>query len=95
MKHIYRGQKVSNAMPLLFELSKNGTIRDKIGDTKDCIPLLVFLLDNNDPDVSQKANNMLQSLSSNVSFVVKMAEAGYFEPFVARFNQGTWRSIII
>ncbi|EOX99570.1 ARM repeat superfamily protein isoform 4 [Theobroma cacao] len=39
------------------------------------------------PDISCKAQKVLQNLSSNTHFVVKMAEAGHFQPFVARFNQ--------
>ncbi|KDP23243.1 hypothetical protein JCGZ_23076 [Jatropha curcas] len=92
MKQICRGEIVLDAIAVLLELSNNEVIREKIGNTKDCIPLLVSLLDNNNPDVSQKAKNTLQNLSSNTFFVVKMAEVGYFQPFVARFNQGSQES---
>lgn len=88
VKQIYTGEKIPDAITILLELSNNETLREKIGNTKDCIPLLVSLLDNNNPDISEKAKNTLQNLSSNTSFVVKMAEAGYFQPFVARFVQG-------
>lgn len=71
-----------------MELSEKESLAEKMGNTKDCIPLVVSLLHINNPDVSQKASKVLQNLSSNVHFVVKMAEAGHFQPFVARFNDG-------
>lgn len=88
VKHIYKGGEESNAISLLLELSKKEILREKIGNAKDCIPLLVSLLQKNNPDVSEKAQKVLENLSSNTHFVVKMAEAGHFQPFVARFNQG-------
>ncbi|KAF9689044.1 hypothetical protein SADUNF_Sadunf01G0050900 [Salix dunnii] len=84
VKQICRGEKGLDAIAVLLELSKQETLRDKIGATKDLIPLLVSLLHNDNPDVSQKAQGTLQNLSSNTSFVIKMAEAGHFQPFVAR-----------
>lgn len=92
VKQIYRGEKGPDAIAVLLELSKKETLREKIGETKDCIPLLVSLLHNNNPDVSQKAKSTLHNLSCNTSFVIKMAEAGHFQPFVARFNQGPQES---
>lgn len=92
VKQIYRGEKGPDAIAVLLELSKKETLREKIGETKDCIPLLVSLLHSDNPDVSQKARSTLQNLSSNTSFVIKMAEAGHFQPFVARFNQGPQES---
>uniref|UniRef100_A0A2N9FB18 U-box domain-containing protein n=1 Tax=Fagus sylvatica TaxID=28930 RepID=A0A2N9FB18_FAGSY len=88
VKLIYKDGTEPDAIEILLELSKSETIAEKIGSTKDCIPLLVSLLSNNNPDVSQNAYKVLQNLSSNTHFVVKMAEAGHFQPFVARFNQG-------
>lgn len=88
VKLIYKDGTEPDAIEILLELSKRETIAEKIGSTKDCIPLLVSLLSNNNPDVSQNAYKVLQNLSSNTHFVVKMAEAGHFQPFVARFNQG-------
>ncbi|KAF2288422.1 hypothetical protein GH714_007335 [Hevea brasiliensis] len=92
VKQIYTGERIPDAIAVLLELSNNETLREKIGSTKDCIPLLVSLLDNSNSDISQKAKKMLDNFSSNTSFVVKMAEAGYFQPFVARFNQGPQES---
>ncbi|CAK7336018.1 unnamed protein product [Dovyalis caffra] len=92
VKLIYRGEKRPDAIAVLLELSKTETLTEKIGKTKDCIPLLVSLLHNDNPVVSQKAQSTLQNLSSNTSFVIKMAEAGHFQPFVARFNQGPQES---
>ena len=77
-----------------MELSATEILVEKIGNTKDCIPLLVSLLQKDNPNVSEKAKEVLQNLSSNTHFVVKMAEAGYFQPFVARFNQGKMISLI-
>ncbi|XP_057948956.1 U-box domain-containing protein 44-like isoform X2 [Malania oleifera] len=88
VKQIYRGEAESYAITVLLELSETETLGDKIGNNKDCIPVLVSLLSNNNQDVSQKAHMVLQNLSSNIHFAVKMAEVGHFKPFVARFNQG-------
>ena len=88
VKQIYKDGTEPDAIAILLELSERETLAEKIGSTKDCIPLLVSLLSNSNPDVSQNAHNVLQNLSSNTHFVVKMAEAGHFQPFVARFNQG-------
>ncbi|XVF02079.1 hypothetical protein REPUB_Repub04eG0145500 [Reevesia pubescens] len=88
VKRIYNGEIEPNTIAILLELSKTETLVQKIGNTKDCIPLLVSLLSNPNPDISWKAQNVLQNLSSNKHFVVKMAEAGYFQSLVARFNQG-------
>ncbi|KAH7516827.1 hypothetical protein FEM48_Zijuj10G0176200 [Ziziphus jujuba var. spinosa] len=88
VKLIYKGGEESDAISVLLELSKKEILREKIGNAKDCIQLLVSLLQKNNPDVSEKAQHVLQNLSSNTHFVVKMAEAGHFQPFVSRFNQG-------
>ena len=88
VKQIYKDGTEPDAIAILLELSERETLAEKIGSTKDCIPLLVSLLSNSNPDVSQNAHNVLQNLSSNTHFVVKMAEAGHFQPFVTRFNQG-------
>ncbi|XWS68712.1 hypothetical protein CRYUN_Cryun04dG0115200 [Craigia yunnanensis] len=87
VKRISNGETEPNTIAILLELSKTETLVEKLGNTKDCIPLLVSLLSNPNPDISWKAQNVLQNLSSNTHFVVKMAEAGYFQSFVARFNQ--------
>ncbi|KAJ6307759.1 hypothetical protein OIU76_017532 [Salix suchowensis] len=92
VKQIYRGEKGLDAIAVLLELSRKETLRDRIGETEDLIPLLVSLLHNDNPDVSQKAQGTLQNLSSNTSFVIEMAEAGHFQPFVAHFNQGPQES---
>lgn len=88
VKQIYKDGTEPDAIAILLELSERETHAEKIGNTKDCIPLLVSLLANNNPDISQKAHKVLQNLSSNTHFVVKMAEVGHFQPFVTRFNQG-------
>lgn len=88
VKQIYKGETESDALAVLLELSKRQSLREKIGKTKDCIPILVSFLHNEDPNVSENAHSVLQNLSSNTHFVVKMAEAGYYQPFVACFNQG-------
>ncbi|KAL9349653.1 hypothetical protein Peur_056908 [Populus x canadensis] len=68
VKLICRGEKGPDAMAVLLRLSKTEALREETGKTKDCIPLLVSLLHNDNPDVSQKAQRMLKNLSSNTSF---------------------------
>ncbi|MBA0682709.1 hypothetical protein Goari_024404 [Gossypium aridum] len=87
VKRMYNGETEANSVSILLELSKTETLIERIGNTKDCIPVLVSLLSNPNPDTSSKAKAVLQNLSSNTHFAVKMAEAGYFQSFVARFNQ--------
>lgn len=88
VKHIYKGGSKHDAVAVLLELSAKETLGEKIGNAKDCIPLLVSLLHKDNTEVSQKSHKVLQNLSLNTHFVVKMAEAGHFQPFVARFNEG-------
>lgn len=85
---MYNGETEANSVSILLELSKTETLIEKIGNTKDCIPFLVSLLSNRNPDTSSKAKAVLQNLSSDTHFAVKMAEAGYFKSFVGRFNKG-------
>jgi hypothetical protein len=72
VKLICRGEKGPDAMAVLLRLSKTEALREETGKTKDCIPLLVSLLHNDNPDVSQKAQRMLKNLSSNTSFKNKL-----------------------
>uniref|UniRef100_B9GYU9 RING-type E3 ubiquitin transferase n=1 Tax=Populus trichocarpa TaxID=3694 RepID=B9GYU9_POPTR len=58
VKLICRGEKGPDAMAVLLRLSKTEALREEIGKTKDCIPLLVSLLHNDNPDVSQKAQRI-------------------------------------
>lgn len=88
VKHIYNGGSKHDAVAVLLELSAKETLGEKIGNAKDCIPLLVSLLHKDNTEVSQKSHKVLQNLSLNTHFVVKMAEAGHLQPFVARFNEG-------
>lgn len=88
MRQFYKGEAEPDAVAVLLELSAREALAEKIGNIRDCIPVLVSLLNYSNPDVSQKAHKVLQNLSYNTHFVVKMAEAGYFQQFVARFNQG-------
>lgn len=88
VKHLCKSGQESDALSVLLELSKKEILIDKIGNAKDCIPILVSLVENNNLEVSEKAQAVLCNISSNTHFVVKMAEAGHFQPFVARFNQG-------
>ncbi|XP_039026881.1 U-box domain-containing protein 44-like, partial [Hibiscus syriacus] len=87
VKQIYNGETDPNMIGILLELSKTEALVENIGNTKDCIPLLVSLDSNSNPDIASKARSVLGNLSSNTHFVVKMAEAGYYQSFVARFNQ--------
>lgn len=88
MKRIYNGEAELNAIAILLELSKTEALVEKIGNTKDCIPLLVYLVSYPNPEIALKAQDVLLNLSSNTHFVVKMAESGFFQSFIARFNQG-------
>lgn len=88
VRQFYKGEAEPDAVAVLLELSAREALAEKIGNIRDCIPVLVSLLNYSNPDVSQKAHKVLQNLSYNTHFVVKMAEAGYFQQFVARFNQG-------
>ncbi|XP_052887738.1 U-box domain-containing protein 15-like [Gossypium arboreum] len=88
VKRIYNGETEPNTIAILLELSKTEALVEKIGNTKDCIPLLVYLVSNPNPEIALKAQDVLRNLSSNTHFVVKMAESGFFQSFVARFNQG-------
>ncbi|TYG81675.1 hypothetical protein E1A91_D01G021200v1 [Gossypium mustelinum] len=87
VKRIYNGETEPNTIAILLELSKTEAFVEKIGNTKDCIPLLVYLVGNSNPEIALKAQDVLRNLSSNTHFVVKMAESGFFQSFVARFNQ--------
>ncbi|KAK9277283.1 hypothetical protein L1049_006823 [Liquidambar formosana] len=88
VKQFCKGEAEPDALAVLLELSVKETLVEKIGNTKDCILFLVSLLNNKNQEVSQKAQKVLQNLSSSTHFVVKMAEAGHFQPYVPRFNQG-------
>lgn len=87
-KQFRRGEAEPDAVAVLVELSENEAFAEEIGNTKDCIPFLVSLLQNRNLEVSEKAEKVVQNLSFNTHFVIKMAEAGYFHPFIARFIQG-------
>eukprot|EP00262_Sarcandra_glabra_P022157 TRINITY_DN9698_c0_g1_i1.p1 TRINITY_DN9698_c0_g1~~TRINITY_DN9698_c0_g1_i1.p1 ORF type:complete len:809 (+),score=144.97 TRINITY_DN9698_c0_g1_i1:229-2427(+) len=84
----YRGNVEPDAVTVLLELSEKEAIAEQIGNAKDCIPFLVSLLQNHNPNISEKTQKVLQNLSSNTHFVINMAEAGYFKHFLARFSEG-------
>ncbi|KAK1272310.1 U-box domain-containing protein 44 [Acorus gramineus] len=86
VKRFCRGETDAEAVSVLVELSENEEILEQIGNTKNCIPSLVSLLKNPNPDVSHNARRVLERLSSNTQFVIKMAEAGLFQPFLDRFH---------
>ncbi|RWR86906.1 U-box domain-containing protein 44-like protein isoform X1 [Cinnamomum micranthum f. kanehirae] len=82
-----KGEAQPDAVAILVELAEKEEFAEEIGNT-NCIPFLVSLLENHNPDISQKAEKVVENLSSNTHFVIKMADAGYFQPFLVRFNQG-------
>ncbi|OWM76269.1 U-box domain-containing protein 44-like [Punica granatum] len=88
IKRLYKGETEVDALGVLLELSTKEAVAEKIGSTKSCIPRLISMLNHSTEDVKEKAQELLQNLSFNTHFVVKMAESGHFHPFVARFNQG-------
>ncbi|XP_039133430.1 U-box domain-containing protein 44-like isoform X2 [Dioscorea cayenensis subsp. rotundata] len=88
IKRFHRGEIEADAVDLLVRLSDEQMIAEQIGNTKDAIPTLVSLVQNPNPEISQKAEIVLRNLpSSNTEFIVKMAEAGHFDPFLAQFHQ--------
>ncbi|XP_030461834.1 U-box domain-containing protein 44-like isoform X2 [Syzygium oleosum] len=89
VKHLYKGEVAHDAIAVLLELSSREAIAEEIGNAKNSIPLLVSMLHYRERNVSKKAHKVLQNLSFNTHFVVKMAESGYFGPFVSRFNEGS------
>ncbi|PIA41329.1 hypothetical protein AQUCO_02200026v1 [Aquilegia coerulea] len=89
LKCFYKGETNTNAITILLELSTNAKLQEKIGNTKYCIPLLVSMLHNDNHDVAHKAEKVLINLSSFTHFVIKMAEAGHFKPFVFHFTEGS------
>lgn len=88
VKYLYKGEAHNDAVAILLELSKKETLAEEIGNAKDCIPLLVSMLDDVNNAVAERAKMVLENLSFATHFVIKMAEAGYFIPFVSRFNEG-------
>ncbi|KAF8020951.1 hypothetical protein BT93_G1385 [Corymbia citriodora subsp. variegata] len=88
VKHLYKDEAGHNAIAVLLELSSREAIAEEIGRAKNSIPLLVSML-HWERDVLKKAHKVLQNLSFNTHFVVKMAECGYFRPFVCRFSEGS------
>ncbi|KAF5203047.1 U-box domain-containing protein [Thalictrum thalictroides] len=89
LKCFYNGETNTDAITILLELSTNENLREKIGNAKYCIPYLVSMLHNDNHDIAQKADKVLINLSSFTHFVIKMAEAGHFKPFVFRFTEGS------
>lgn len=92
VKYLYKGEAHNDAVAILLELSKKETLAEEIGNAKDCIPLLVTMLDDVNNAVAEKAKMVLENLSFATHFVIKMAEAEYFTPFVSRFNEGTFEA---
>lgn len=88
IRRLYNGETDAYALGVLLELSSGEEIAEMIGNTKNCIPRLVSMLNHSPRDVVEKARELLQKLSFNTHFIVKMAGSGYFQPFIARFNQG-------
>lgn len=95
MRQFYTGEAEPDAVAVLLELSAREALAEKIGNVKDCIPVLVSLLNYRNPNVQNKARKVLENLSYNTHFVVKMAEAGHFQQFVARFNQGKLMNMLM
>ncbi|XP_077250190.1 U-box domain-containing protein 44-like [Tasmannia lanceolata] len=87
VKKFYRGEADPDAAAVLLELSEKESLAEKIGNAKYGIHFLVSLTQNPNPNISEKAMKVVQNLSSNIHFVIKMAEAGHFQPYLIRFNQ--------
>ncbi|XP_058092848.1 U-box domain-containing protein 44-like [Magnolia sinica] len=89
VKQIGRGEVEPDAVRLLQALSEKEELIQEIGNAKDSIAFLVTLLQNPKPDISSRSRLVLENLSSNAHFIIKMAEAGHFQPFIDHFNQGS------
>ncbi|KAL5993684.1 hypothetical protein ACLOJK_040936 [Asimina triloba] len=88
IKQLYRGEVEPDAVTLLLELSEKEALAEQIGNATDCIPLLVSLMQNGNPDISTKVEKVVENLSFNTYFITKMAEARHFQPFIIRFSKG-------
>lgn len=88
VKKFCRGETQPEGLQILLDLAENDKFVDVIGNTKDCIPSLVSLVNNSDPAIAEKAMSVLDKLSSKTGFVIKMAEAGLIQPFLTSFHQG-------
>ncbi|XP_068669731.1 U-box domain-containing protein 44-like [Aristolochia californica] len=77
------------ALALLLELSKHDMVRNRIGQIKGCILLLVTLLNNDDTQATTDAMKLLKNLSILDQNVVQMAKANYFEPLLERLSSGS------
>ncbi|GLJ46221.1 hypothetical protein SUGI_0973790 [Cryptomeria japonica] len=81
-------EEADYAVSLLMELSRNSACSKKIGNANNCIPYLVALLNSRNPQTSQNAETVLENLSSNTKFVVRMTEANFFKPFIRLIAEG-------
>lgn len=78
------------AVALLLELSKNLNVAGQIGRIQGCILLLITMLNSENQQAVEDANELLENLSSNDQNVVQMAEANHFEPLIQRLTEGNF-----
>ncbi|GLJ56103.1 hypothetical protein SUGI_1204440 [Cryptomeria japonica] len=79
----------TRAVALLLELSKDKDVCEQIGKVQGCILLLVTMSNNDNPQASKSAMEILENLSYSERNVVQMAEANYFKPLIQRLNEGS------
>lgn len=76
------------AVRLLLELSKNSSIRGRLGKVQGCILLLVTMSRGDDIQAAKDAEELLDNLSFSDQNVVQMAKANYFKYFLQRLSSG-------
>lgn len=77
-----------SAVALLLELSKNESIRDRIGKVQGCVLLLVTMSRGDDIQAAKDATDLLENLSSSDGNVIMMAKANYFKYLLQRLFAG-------
>ncbi|XP_056158517.1 U-box domain-containing protein 43-like isoform X2 [Syzygium oleosum] len=76
------------AVRLLLELSKDSSIRDRLGKVQGCILLLVTMSRGDDIQAAKDAEELLDNLSFSDQNVVQMAKANYFKYLLQRLSSG-------
>ncbi|XP_019197298.1 PREDICTED: U-box domain-containing protein 43-like [Ipomoea nil] len=77
-----------SSVALLLELSKNESIRDRIGKVQGCVLLLVTMSRGDDIQAAKDATDLLENLSSSDGNVIMMAKANYFKYLLQRLFAG-------
>ncbi|XP_071706022.1 U-box domain-containing protein 44-like [Rutidosis leptorrhynchoides] len=78
-----------SAVELLLELSRNETLRNRIGMAQGCILLLVTMSNSDDNRAASCAHELLDYLSFSIQNVIQMAKANYFTHLLQRLSSGS------